>query len=69
MARPDVYNIRFSAGKSMKDKLERFAEVLGIEGVAGRMPEIFEKALDQFVDAYLQSLDSKPSAKRELVTA
>ncbi len=46
MARPGVYNIRFSAGKSMKEKLERLAEVLGIDCAARRMPEIFEKALD-----------------------
>ncbi len=46
MARPDVYNIRFSAGKSLKEKLERFAEVLGIDCATRRMPEIFEKALD-----------------------
>ncbi len=46
MARPEVYNIRFSAGKSLKEKLERFAEVLGIDCATRRMPEIFEKALD-----------------------
>ncbi len=46
MAHPGVYNIRFSAGKSLKEKLERFAEVLGIDCATRRMPEIFEKALD-----------------------
>ncbi len=45
MARPGVYNIRFSAGKSMKEKLVRFGEVLGIDGAAKHMAEIFEKAL------------------------
>ncbi len=46
MARPGVYNFRFSAGKEFKGKFERLAEVLGIEGAMRRMPEIFEKALD-----------------------
>ncbi len=46
VAAAGVYNIRFSAGKSLKQKLERFAEVLGIDCAARRMPEIFEKALD-----------------------
>ncbi len=46
VACPDVYNIRFSAGKSLKEKLVRFGEVLGIDCTARRMPEIFEKALD-----------------------
>ncbi len=30
----------------MKQKLERFAEVLGIDGATRHMPELFEKALD-----------------------
>jgi len=46
VARPEVYNFRFSAGKSLREKLERLAEVLGIQGAARRMPEILEKALD-----------------------
>ncbi len=46
MARPEVYNFRFSAGKRVKEKLERLAEVLGFEGSAKHMPEILEKALD-----------------------
>ncbi len=46
VARPGVYNIRFSAGKSMKEKLVRFGEVFGIDGAAKHMAEIFEKALD-----------------------
>ncbi len=45
-ARPEVYNFRFSAGKGLKEKLERLAEVLGIESSTGRMPEIIETALD-----------------------
>ena len=45
-ARPEVYNFRFSAGKSVREKLERLAEVLGIEGAARNMAELIEKALD-----------------------
>ncbi len=46
VASPGVYNFRFSAGKEFKEKFERLAEVLGIEGAVRRMPEILEKALD-----------------------
>ncbi len=59
-ARPDVYNIRFSAGKSLKQKLERFAEVLGIDCAARCMPEIFEKALD----LALEKMDPKQKLER-----
>ena len=45
-ARPEVYNFRFSAGRDLKEKLERLAEVLGIANSTGRMPEVIEKALD-----------------------
>ncbi len=46
VASPGVHNFRFSAGKEFKEKFERLAEVLGIEGAVRRMPEILEKALD-----------------------
>ena len=46
VARGEVYNFRFSAGKGFREKLERLAEVLGIQGARRSMPEIFEKALD-----------------------
>jgi hypothetical protein len=46
VAREEVYNFRFSAGKTLREKLERLAEVLGVEGAARNMPEIIEKALD-----------------------
>ncbi len=46
VASPGVYNIRFSAGKEFRAKLDRLAEVLGIEGAARHMPEIIEQALD-----------------------
>ena len=46
MASPGLYNFRFSARKSLKLKIERLAEVLGIEGGIRRMSEIIEKAVD-----------------------
>ena len=46
VARPEVYNFRFSAGKEFREKLERLAEVLGVENATARMPELLEKALD-----------------------
>jgi len=45
-ARPEVYNFRFSGGRKLKEKLERLAEVLGIENPRSRMPEVIERALD-----------------------
>jgi hypothetical protein len=58
-ARPDVYNFRFSAGKAFKEKLERLAEVLGIENPSGNMAHVLERALE----LALQRKD--PKAKRE----
>ncbi len=46
VASPGVYNFRFSGGEILKQKIERLAEVLGLEGGARRMPEIIEKAVD-----------------------
>ncbi len=46
VARPEVYNFKFSAGKEFKEKLERLAEVLGIGNAERHMPEILEQALD-----------------------
>ncbi len=62
VARPGVYNVRFSAGKSMKQKLERFAEVLGIDCATRHMPEIFEKALD----LALEKMDPKKKLERRI---
>ena len=42
----NVYNFRFSADKDFKDKLERLAEVVGIQNAQKNMAEIIEKALD-----------------------
>ncbi len=60
VASPGVYNFRFSAGKEFKEKFERLAEVLGIEGAVRRMPEILEKALD----LALQKKDPKKKLQR-----
>ncbi len=45
-ATPESYNYRFSAGKDFTAKLERFAEVLGIEYPHNHLEEIFEEALE-----------------------
>jgi 5-methylcytosine-specific restriction endonuclease McrA len=42
----DFYNIKFSAGKSLREKLERFAEVVGVDNAERNMAEVFERALD-----------------------
>lgn len=49
-ASPETYNCRFSAGKVFKDKLERLAEVLGIERPENRLQEVLEQALDLALD-------------------
>ena len=57
-ARPNIleqatgerYNFRFSADRAFAEKLERFAEVLGIEVPRNHMPEILEVALDLALD-------------------
>ena len=46
VARPEVYNFRFSAGTEFREKLERLGEVLGIADAAGNMPEVLEQAID-----------------------
>ena len=45
-AREEVFNFRFSADKSFKDKFERLAEVTGVENAQKHMAEILETALD-----------------------
>ncbi len=44
------YNVRFSAGEGFTQKLNRLAEVLGIECAQKHMEEILEKALDFALD-------------------
>ena len=45
-AREEVFNFRFSADKGFKDKLERLAEVTGVENAQKHMAEVLEAALD-----------------------
>ena len=45
-ARPTVFNFRFSADRSFKEKFERLAEVMGVENAQKHMAEILEQALD-----------------------
>ena len=45
-ARPESYNVSFSASRGFKEKLERLAEVLGIQRPESRLQEVLEKALD-----------------------
>ena len=61
-ARPDVYNIRFAAGKGLKEKLVRLAEVLGIENPDRHLAEIFERA----VDLALEKKDPQQKLERRL---
>jgi len=49
-ARPEEYNFRFTANREFKDKLERLAEVLGVENVRTHMAELLEQALDLALD-------------------
>ena len=43
---PELYNFRFAAGKTFKEKLVRLAEVLGVENPERNMKEVLEWALD-----------------------
>ena len=45
-AQPTVFNFRFSADRSFKEKFERLAEVMGVENAQKHMAEILEQALD-----------------------
>ncbi len=67
MARPGVYNIRFAAGKTLKQKIVRFGEVLGIDGAAKHMAEIFEKALDLALEKKDPQRKLERRRKREAV--
>ncbi len=50
VARNELYNFRFSGGKELREKLERFAEVIGIENAERHMAEIIEMAVDLALD-------------------
>jgi hypothetical protein len=58
-ASPESFNFRFSARRAFKEKLERFAEVVGIEQPEKHLEQILEKALE----IALEKKD--PARKRE----
>ena len=49
-ARPEVFNFRFAADRTFKEKFERLAEVLGVENPLLHMSEVMEQALDIALD-------------------
>jgi hypothetical protein len=49
-AAPEVFNFRFAADKTFKEKFERLAEVLGVDNAQKQMAEILEQALDVALD-------------------
>ena len=53
-ARPAVFNFRFSADRSFKEKFERLAEVMGVENVQKHMAKILEQALDIALEKKIQ---------------
>ncbi len=65
----DFYNIKFSAGKSLREKLERFAEVVGVGNVERYMPEIFEWALDLALEKKDPQKKLERRRKREAAAA
>jgi len=61
-ASPEVYNFRFSAQRAFKEKLERFAEVVGVERPQKHLERILEKALE----IALEKKDPARSRERRL---
>jgi hypothetical protein len=61
-AQPEVFNFRFSAGKAFKEKLERLAEVLGVENPTKDMARVLEEALE----LALEKKDPKRKLERRL---
>ena len=59
-ATPEAFNVRFSAPREFKDKLERLAEVLGVENPGAHLAELLEKALE----IALYQRDPKERAER-----
>jgi len=58
-ATPDSFNFRFAADRRFKEKLERLAEVLGVENPLTHMAEVLEHAIDVALD------QKDPKRKRE----
>ncbi len=63
-ARPQVFNVRFPASAEFKAKIERFAEVIGVFDVAGKLAELLEQA----VDLALEKKDPKKKLENEEMT-
>ena len=49
-AKPEIFNFRFAANRSFKEKFERLAEVLGVPNPLHHMAEIMEQAMDIALD-------------------
>jgi hypothetical protein len=64
-ARPDVFNFRFSADGSFKQKIERLAEVLGVHDCAGNLATVLESAIDVALDKKDPQKKSERRQKRE----
>jgi len=58
-ATPEQFNFRFAADRRFKEKLERLAEVLGVENPQKQMAELLERAVDLALD------QKDPKRKRE----
>ena len=58
-ATPEQFNFRFAADRRFNEKLERLAEVLGVENPAKQMAELLEQAVDLALDR------KDPKRKRE----
>ena len=58
-ATPEQFNFRFAADRRFKEKLERLAEVLGVENPLKQMAELLERAVDLALD------QKDPRRKRE----
>ncbi len=64
-ATEELYNIRFSAGKDFMGKLERFAEILGIESPRNHLEEVFAEALEIALEARAPERKLKRRQKRQ----
>jgi hypothetical protein len=64
-ATPTQFNFRFGAERRFKEKLERLAEVLGVENTEKNLAELLEKA----VDLALDKKDPKRKRERRLAKA
>ena len=49
-AQPEVFNFRFAANREFKEKLDRLAEVLGVQNPLLHMAELMERAMDDSLD-------------------